>query len=388
MPPQDFLNTSHQRVQWFIDQDRADNLVLRPPFQRRPVWTDDQKSFLVDTVLRGFPVPEVYVFESTDADTGSTTVSIVDGQQRLRALLEFAADGYPVNFDVSKLTPLYTLDDTPWFNLRFSELSPEEKAKFRNYKLIVRDLQVIDEPELRHLFQRLNQSNVALNAQELRFSMFAGPFLDVVERLTNRPEWDHFRVFTPHNRRRMMDSEFVSELIIGYLHWPQNKKSELDHYYRQYSNAFPFDDVEARFAEVLTVLRATFPEPKMSGSRWYRKSDFYTLFLAIARGRLKAGSTDQLRDALLEFGRLVDGEAPSSPVRDYVEAVTRAASDRSRRVQRENALADFVEQKLSSTTPVLSLVQIEQLTPEPTDDSGVGDDDESDDEGSDEDEIV
>jgi hypothetical protein len=347
--PGSFLNTSHQIVGWFADLNQRGRLVLRPPFQRRPVWTDEEKAFLVDTILRGYPVPEIYVYAIPSTDgSASDVISVVDGQQRLRTCLEFLADQFPVVFDTHKLEPLYTLADTPWFNKRFSELDEDQRNSFRRYKLIVRDLEGVSDDEIRHMFHRLNQSNISLNAQELRYSMYQGGLLEVVEQLDKREEWDQFRLFTQMQRRRMLDSEYITELVIGYLHWPQNKKDNIDNYYRQYAGGFPFkDEVTHRFSEVLEYLIKVFPGPRMSGTRWYRKSDFYTLFLAIARGKIGIDivNIDRLREQLTRFSVLV--KAPTAldernPVQVYREAVERAATDRARRVRREDALIAFL----------------------------------------------
>lgn len=346
--PASFLNTSHQTIGWFSDQNKLSHLILRPPFQRRPVWNPEEKAFLVDTILRGYPVPEIYVYSTASGDGSGDIYSIVDGQQRLRACLDFLADGFPVVFDTHKLEPLYTLADTPWFNKRFSQLSPEEKERFRRYKLIVRDLEGVEEDQIRHMFRRLNQSNVTLNAQELRYSMYQGGMLTVVEQIVARQEWDQFTIFTQNQRRRMLDSEFITELVVGYLHWPQNKKESIDHYYRQYAADFPFaQEVLERFAAVLEYLAKLFPTPKMGGTRWYRKSDFYTLFLAIARGKINIDDAETwwLRDRLSEFSTRVSHPAtPDEPksIEIYRDAVERAATDRSRRVRRDEALISFL----------------------------------------------
>ncbi|NMO57519.1 DUF262 domain-containing protein [Actinoplanes sp. TBRC 11911] len=348
-----FLNTSHQTINWFAEQNRLGRLTVKPPFQRRPVWTPEESAYLVDTILRGYPIPEIYIYMSPDAD-GGDHVYVVDGQQRLRACLEFLADGYAIKFDPRKLGQIYSLADTPWYNKRFSELSVEQKEAFRRYKLIVRDLEGVTDDHIRHMFHRLNQSTMSLNAQELRYSMYRGGLLATVERLVEREEWDTFRIFTKLQRRRMLDSEYVAELVIGYLHWPQNKKDNLDDYYRQYGPEFPFaDQVTERFDFVLDYLARLFPEPRMAGTRWYRKSDFYTLFLAIARGRINVATMDsgKFRESLVDFSNRVGdskvSEEPDSPVMVYRAAVERAATDRARRVRREDALASFVAGLLS-----------------------------------------
>lgn len=351
------LNASHLAVGWFEDQNTLGRLLLRPPFQRRPVWTSEEKSFLIDTILRRYPVPEIYFYLTATGDpSGANKYAIVDGQQRLRACLEFLEDGFPITFDVNKLDPIYTLADTPWYNKRFSELSPDEQDQFRRYKLVVRDLEGVNEAQIRHMFQRLNQSNVVLNDQELRYSMYEGGMLSIVERLVERDEWEHFRLFTPRQRRRMLDSEFIGELVIGHLHWPQNKKDNIDHYYRQYGKFFPFaNEVEKRFVEVLSYLEKTFPRPRMNGTRWYRKSDFYTLFLALSRGRISLTQVDPgwLRDKLAQLSAQVDtvvADSDGPPVSVYKAAVERAATDRTRRIRREDALLAFLEDKQSVKT--------------------------------------
>src|SRR5438874_1474593 len=85
---QDFLNTTHQTIAWFKKLHDAGNLEMKPPFQRNPVWTDAQKGYLVDSILHGYPIPELYMQEEID-EHGSEKHIIVDGQQRVRACLEF-----------------------------------------------------------------------------------------------------------------------------------------------------------------------------------------------------------------------------------------------------------------------------------------------------------
>ncbi|WP_108249946.1 DUF262 domain-containing protein [Planctomonas deserti] len=341
-----FLNTSHQTLAWFAEQNDAGTLDLRPGFQRRPVWVNEEKAFLIDSVLRGYPVPEVYV-QSID-DGLRQVVAVVDGQQRLRACLEFMADAFAVTFDTNKLAPLHSLADTPWFSKKFSQLTETERLRIRKYKLIVRDLEDAEDKQVRHLFHRLNQSNVALNAQELRYSIYQGGLLAAVESLVKHKAWDHIRMFTKLQQRRMLDSEYVSELVIGHLHFPQNKKDDLDEYYRRYAAGLPgADAVLEVFNRSLNALVDAFPLPHMDRTRWYRKSDFYTLLLMITRGQIPLvdGSIAHIKSRLVEFSDLVsapprDGEPLA--VSTYRESVERAATDRGRRMRREEALLAFL----------------------------------------------
>ena len=84
----DYLNSTRRSVAFFKKAHDENRLEMKPPFQRNPVWTEVQKAFLIDTILYGYPIPELYVQELVNQD-GVENYVIVDGQQRIRACLEF-----------------------------------------------------------------------------------------------------------------------------------------------------------------------------------------------------------------------------------------------------------------------------------------------------------
>src|SRR5258708_21843358 len=77
-----------QSISWFQEHYKAIRLELRPPFQRKPMWTNKQRSFLIEAILLDVPIPEVYV-QVTQGDDGTEQYGVVDGQQRLRTILQF-----------------------------------------------------------------------------------------------------------------------------------------------------------------------------------------------------------------------------------------------------------------------------------------------------------
>src|SRR6266540_1582151 len=86
--PQLFLEATMHTVSWFWNRLRDQSLNMKPPYQRNPVWQISQKAYLIDSILRGYPVPELYLQTITSA-TGDEQHIVVDGQQRVRACLEF-----------------------------------------------------------------------------------------------------------------------------------------------------------------------------------------------------------------------------------------------------------------------------------------------------------
>jgi Protein of unknown function DUF262 len=79
------MNIKHQefKVSDFLSWQREGSLELSPSFQRRPVWKPSAKSYLIDTVVRGLPVPIIFIRERINLTTQTTIREVVDGQQRV-----------------------------------------------------------------------------------------------------------------------------------------------------------------------------------------------------------------------------------------------------------------------------------------------------------------
>ncbi len=293
-----FLDTTHRNVIWFKRAMEADELQMKPPFQRNPVWTENQKSYLIDTILRGYPIPEIYIQDIVKAD-GSQTHVVVDGQQRIRACLEYLEAGFTLDREQS---PEYG-------DASFEDLRDEDKQKIYSYKFVIRLLPDAPETTLREVFQRLNRNNVALNQQELRQATYWGPFIQTMNKLADDEYWAETGIFTPNDVRRMLDVEYISEMAIGIIHGPQNKKQSLDKWYAIYEKEFEQQkQVEAVFAKAIGELQQVLPT--INKTRWRKKSDFYTLFLVLAAHSdalpLSSDRRDLASKKLLEFQEQVD----------------------------------------------------------------------------------
>jgi hypothetical protein len=339
---QDYLRNTTMSSAAFKRLADQGQLELRPPFQRNPVWLDGQKSYLIDTILNGFPVPELYVQIIQD-DHGVESHIVVDGQQRLTALLDYIGGEY-------SLSGL----EAPWNDSKFDDLTPEQRSAIFAYNFIVRVLPKMPSEQIRAIFQRLNRNVVALSRQELRHATYWGEFITSMERLATLDAWRTSGVFTANEVRRMLDVEYVSELAIGVLHGVQNKKASLERWYAVYEVEYEDrEKVENTFSKVLGEIEQLIPD--LSRSRWSKKSDFYTLFLHLA-GREKelpfsreerAGVSAQL----IQFADYVDVVLRLDPtdavvvmksVLEYSQGVQRAASDLNNRRIRARALGEYI----------------------------------------------
>ena len=342
---ENFLHTTHRTVAWFRKAFLNTELELHAPFQRNPVWTDIQKAYLIDTILNGYPIPELYMQDSSNAE-GDELYIVVDGQQRVRAVLDFVQGTYALEGD--EIT-------RQWRGLRFEDLGADEKKVIFAYKFVVRILPEMEEEGIRRIFARLNRNVVALNEQELRNATYRGPFIKAIQYMADDdPFWAEAGIFSANDHRRMLDHEFISELAIAYLHGPQNKKDRLDQYYQIYEQGF--EDKErliAQFRKITGEIESLLP--RITATRWRKKSDFYTLFLCLAEhvGEFPWPSDrrTQVAERILEFGEDVDvllrleednWMAPDQSAAIYARNVARAASDRGTRVARADAFSRFV----------------------------------------------
>src|SRR3989304_4049342 len=91
-----FLTKTYS-VNDFVEWKEGGILELSPKFQRRKVWPQKAKSYLLDSVIRGKPTPKILIREHISTATRKTMREVVDGQQRLRAIFEYMEDAFPVS---------------------------------------------------------------------------------------------------------------------------------------------------------------------------------------------------------------------------------------------------------------------------------------------------
>ncbi len=344
---EEFLNTTTRSVAWLKNNQNSGQLTLKPPYQRNPVWVTPQKAALIDTILRRYPIPEIYIQDIVDAE-GNEHHYVVDGQQRIRACLEFVEGGFPLDPQAS---PMYG-------EVYFDDLPKSARQDIFSYKFVVRVMPDIDDVEIRGIFKRLNQNVLALNNQELRHSTYWGEFIQTMEKMASLEFWSESGIFSANDFRRMLDVEYVSELATGYLHGFQNKKDALDKWYAAYEEEFP---ERGEITEVFEVVTGELSRvlPDMRRTRWRNKSDSYSLFLVFAAHYeelpLSREAREDAHDRLVKLGDEVSayltkvraGQRPraSKRVAEYAGAVRAAATDlanrRVRAAQLESLLADL-----------------------------------------------
>lgn len=251
---------------------RGEELFLQPRFQRRLVWSGAAKSYLIDTIVRGLPIPKIYYRMQVDPASMKSVREVVDGQQRLQALFAYLNDDFRV----------YRHHNPLIGGKKFSDLPASVKSQILSYDLSADLLIGADDPQVLQIFARINSYSVTLNAQEKRNAKYFGLFKATAYDLgtSHLKFWIDRGILTYQNVARMAEAELSSELMVALMAGLQDKKTSVDRYYAQYEDQFPQDaDIRTRFETVINWIDRNVD---FAGTVFSRRALFYSLFVAVA----------------------------------------------------------------------------------------------------------
>lgn len=315
---------------------REGQLIVAAEFQRDNVWPTVAKAYLIDTILANRPIPPLFFQRTVSPQTGRTAYSVVDGQQRLRAIFEFMENRFPLSESKKK----------PYYRKKFVELTDKERSEILNYDLTIEELSGYTDADIVDMFDRMNRYVVRLSPQELRHAKEKGAFKDFVERLAEWDFWIEERVFSENQLKRMRAQEFVAELTILLIEGPQDKKKAIDLYYGRYRDSFPSAaSVETRLKAYLSWIQEALPD--LHNSRFRKPVDIYGLIGALdyvsAKGkRLRAVSAAAAGAALRGFEEQTRDREPTGTAAKYVLAASRQTDNIAPRIARMDILASLL----------------------------------------------
>lgn len=184
-------------VKDLVELHKAQMLRANPEYQRGIVWSSAQKKKLIDSVLRGYPLPRIYLHHVSDSVAGmkSERLEVIDGQQRINALSEYAQGAFklfdPKEDDAAAKFPAFIREQPcAWGRKNFEGLSDDLKQRFWDTEISIARIETKDTNEVRDLFVRL-QGGVPLSAQERRDAL-PGEFTDYILGLGGKPEIPRF----------------------------------------------------------------------------------------------------------------------------------------------------------------------------------------------------
>ena len=297
---QQLFSTRSYSVRDFEAWEERDELTLAPKFQRRDVWNDKAKSYLIDTIVRGKPIPKLYMRQNLSLGNRKTTREIVDGQQRLRAVLTFLKDAF-------KLSSTHHRELGGRY---FSQLDENTQREILKYEFSVDLLQDMPDNDVYDIFARINTHSATLKSQELRNARWFGDFRSCASALAQ--EFLRFieqnRLFNHVQLVRMVEVEFVSELLLAMQEGiRESKKAVIDKAYRDYDDEFPNrDQHEERFRVTMDVIGGIVGE-RLPMLKFRAIRLFYPLFCAVYHMRfvLPKLQAPRVRIAVKDYPRVM-----------------------------------------------------------------------------------
>lgn len=261
------------RINDILSWSERKELELSPKFQRRTVWSPRGKSYLIDSILKGFPIPPFFIREKLLVRERRTIREVVDGQQRLRTILEFINDGFTV----------MKIHNEDLNGFKYSQLSEEIQQQILSYPLSINTLIGTDDATVFDIFSRLNAYSVPLNDQEKLNALYVGVFKQFIDRLSKShlQFWEESKIISKTQIARMKEVEFTAELICAMLFGIQNGKKIVRDSYKKYDDEFPFADLmESRFAKTLEDCKTIF-DNNIKEYEFKRMPLFYSFFVAV-----------------------------------------------------------------------------------------------------------
>ena len=201
-------------------------LYVIPRYQRKYVWSKGQVENLAISLIRGLPIPPIYVYRNNDG-----SLEIIDGQQRMLSLFlyykgKYIKNGINTQVELQKiiesgdyntcdfeelLNKVYPLKDVSYqmkYSTKNSSTNEYEDMPIEiSYKILPKDIKrkldytpisvieiKVDDNDERHkllykVFENLNDGGTILTKQELRNGIYSSPFYDMLHKVNENDKW-------------------------------------------------------------------------------------------------------------------------------------------------------------------------------------------------------
>lgn len=168
--------------------------IVNEDYQREEVWSDKEKQYLIDSIVRKLPIPQIFVRVKSDIE-----LEIVDGQQRLTSIWQFIDNEFPLSSNYS---------ENSLAGKKYEDLPREIQVDFDNYSISNVMLENYDDEAIRRLFRRL-QSGKPLSTGE-KLNAFPGTITLIMRELAKHPLFNKI----PFSLQRYRGFQLVGILFI------------------------------------------------------------------------------------------------------------------------------------------------------------------------------
>jgi hypothetical protein len=244
-------------VKELVELIDLDKVNLNPEYQRNFIWSAGDQNDLIDTIIKGYPLPNFFMYED---DNGN--LEMVDGQQRSKTIYRFIKGLITSSKKTGKLT--------------FSNCNPQ-LIEYRLPFIVLSNLDTND--SLKDFYVLINKKGKNLNVPEVNKSeYFETNFLKLANNVLDYQNLINLNLFTLAARKRMNDRAYIEE-ILGYLKMGiKDKKSSVEHLFQNDISDNELEEIQTNFYRVIDKIEMLNDSYRIDKTRYKQKNDFYTLF--------------------------------------------------------------------------------------------------------------
>lgn len=323
-------------IQDIINLEEKGELNITPWYQRRSVWNQGQKSYLINTLFDRKPIPTLYIRHSLDLEKGISIKEVVDGQQRTRSIISYCKNEFSARHpEINKL-------------VKYNELSRTQKQSLLltaipvGYLLGATDADVID------IFARINSVAKTLNAQEKRNAQFSGEFkqFSVTQAVLRTEFWKDYKIFTGNDIARMSEVQFISDVTINLIEGLSNySAARLNKYYKDYDDDFlQMEELNIKFNKIFDTIVSMRPET-ITQTIFNRQPIFFSLMIII--DSIKKPNRTKIENGLIDIDNRFNSDKPLAdrPKEDinFYNACSATTQGLTNRKIRDKYIRKFIE---------------------------------------------
>ncbi len=345
-------------IQEIVHYFGAGMLNLEPGFQRESVWTLSDRRKLIDSILRTYPLPSIFIYKREE--DGELIYDVLDGKQRIESILMFMGEMRGYRFDTK--SQFHDMEKPEWVDWNYLRRK-KQQSHFTGYELQTIEVSG-NASDIIELFVRINSTGKALTKQERRKAKYYKcQFLKRASQIAKRYEryFLSLGIFSRNEISRQKHIELVCELIVSADHGDVvASKTMLDKVMEKDSiRGRELDKAAAATVSALNRVKRMFKELK-STRLFKQHSDFYTLAALVQKFEkerliLSDPKRNRLaRDLLAAFASKVDEvrelqkrvkgiKSEHELYRDYLITTQHQTDSFGQRKKREQILSGLLE---------------------------------------------
>jgi len=332
MPKQLQASVSVKKISEIYQRIKTKTLIPQPEFQRKFVWNRAHKEKFIDTILNGYPFPEIYIAQKgIDLVTIQNQEVVVDGQQRLSTIVQYIDE---------------TKDSKEFgkYVQKYKALTVDEQRDFLNYEVVFRALGDVEPETITEIFKRINLTQYSLHQVEIENAVYDGEFITTAKEILASINLSGLPTFSDSDISRMGDLYFILLLIStieneGYF----NRDSKIEDFIINNNDSYENSDhVKNRLISTINKIESF---KLKSDSIWYRKSNLLTLIVELYELKDEIDTTDfKVKLSAFENNIIANknGERNENDFSKYYSYMYTGTASRQARVTRSDLFKKYV----------------------------------------------